>query len=659
MLKKSFLLFSTLFFVGCGGANTTSSTSLTNAYYKPTLATIWQYQLTNDLNTSTNATLYDIDLEDTSSEVIENLHKNALHVICYFSAGSAEAWRSDFGKFQANDMGKKLDNWDGEYWLDIRSQNVKNIMLKRLDRAKAKGCDGVEADNVDGYDNDTGLDFNASEQLTYNRFLAQEAHKRGLSIGLKNDLSQVNALVNDFDFAVNEQCFAQKECKLLTPFIKQKKPVFNVEYKKKYKTNDTMTQLCNKAKNLGFSTNILSRNLDGSMRYNCSNYLFESYGIGVGGADAFKFHHNKYLNIYDIINNDYTRYDKTITDFNVTAFNHISSYLKHTKYVVFWLTQSWKENWFNVTSIQKLIDQGKTPVFIYWYFGDKLQKKGYLDSHKQKYMQDVIRMATFLKKFHGDKLLLLEPEFNKNDILDDEQERKLFVEIMQEAIDKVKSIATRAYISLTMMDTGSRTTLSDLGKCGYSSCALGDKYEWSRVDSIYKPLVDKLDFLSFNEMLSQFSRDPQNAGGWYNPNPIVYSDEEIGIDYLPQRIDNFAKFLKKKYHKPVFLPYMAIATATWEDINKNNTIENDEINVTGWEQKAQEVYSKINTKSLFGLSVMELFDNPAHDDGGYQFFMQNEYHLGIIKGAIIDKELTGAIKEKAHILSTLFKKEDK
>ena len=669
---RLWLLLGTLFLVGCGGSDSSDSTPLDEntttptttaptqtleplTYYKPSLDTLWQYQLTNEINTSTNATLYDIDLEENSAETIAKLHDDNLSVICYFSAGSAEEWREDFNQFLEEDMGKELDGWDGEYWLDITSQNVRNIMLQRLDSAQEKGCDGVEADNVDGYDNDTGFSFLADEQLEYNRFLAQEAHKRGLSIGLKNDLSQVNDLVDDFDFAVNEQCFAQNECEKLSPFIEKEKPVFNVEYTDSYLQNDAMAQLCNKAKDLHFSTNILPVELDGSWRYDCQDYLFESYGVGVGGANAFKFHDNIYINVYDIINDEYSDYDRGATDFNESAFGELSTHLQHTKFVTFWVTKEWQENWFNLDSIQKLIDQGKTPVFLYWYFGDNLQFDNYLEDNKDVYLEDVTRLGNFIAQLKGDKLLILEPEFNKNNILDDENATQLFVSIMDDAIDTFKSLDTRAYISLSMMDTGSRTTQSDLGKCGYSSCALGDKYEWSRVESIYKPLLEKLDFLSFNEMVAQFSRDPQDPGDWDNPNPIAYSDDDIGIDYLAQRIDNFGAFLEETYHKPVLLPYMAIATATWSDANDDGVVDNDEINTTGWESKAQQVYSDINATHIFGYSVMELFDNPAHDDGGYQFFMQNEYHLGIVKAPSIDKQLSGAIEMKSDIVSTIFK----
>ena len=63
--------------------------------------------------------------------------------------------------------------------------------------ARAEGFDGVEADNVDGYANDSGFPLTAADQLRFNRFLARAAHARGLSIGLKNDLGQAAALEPD------------------------------------------------------------------------------------------------------------------------------------------------------------------------------------------------------------------------------------------------------------------------------------------------------------------------------------------------------------------------------------------------------------------------------------------------------------------------------
>ena len=88
----------------------------------------------------------------------------------------------------------------------------------------------MEPDNVDGYLNDTGFPLTYEDQLRYNIWLAERAHERGLSIGLKNDMDQIPDLLPYFDWALNEQCFEYNECETLTPFINAGKPVFNTEY---------------------------------------------------------------------------------------------------------------------------------------------------------------------------------------------------------------------------------------------------------------------------------------------------------------------------------------------------------------------------------------------------------------------------------------------
>jgi len=230
----------------------------------------WQWQLQKEINTSYDVEIYDIDLFDSSTQLITQLHNQNKKIICYFSAGTYEDWRDDASQFIESDLGNPLDEWEGERWIDVRSDNVRNIMKERLILAKNKGCDGVEPDNVDGYTNKPGLDFTAVDQLDYNIWLADEAHQQALSIGLKNDLDQVNDLVSHFDFAVNEQCFQYNECAMLSPFIDAGKPVFNAEYKKIYVNDqDARDELCLDANNRKFSTLILPLALDDSYRDSC------------------------------------------------------------------------------------------------------------------------------------------------------------------------------------------------------------------------------------------------------------------------------------------------------------------------------------------------------------------------------------------------------
>ncbi|MCB1936649.1 MAG: endo alpha-1,4 polygalactosaminidase, partial [Nitrosomonas sp.] len=141
---------------------------------------------------------------------------------------------------------------------------------ERLNLAMQKGCDGVEPDNMDGYLNDSGFDLTARDQLAFNKFIVNEAHKRGLSVGLKNDLDQIPELVDFYDFSVNEQCHEFDECNTLEPFVQAGKPVLNAEYLQQYSddANERET-LCTTANNAQFSTLILPLDLDDSFRLSC------------------------------------------------------------------------------------------------------------------------------------------------------------------------------------------------------------------------------------------------------------------------------------------------------------------------------------------------------------------------------------------------------
>jgi hypothetical protein len=208
-----------------------ATTTYPSSVWLPTPGTSFQIQFSGTLNTNLKVKMYDIDANDTSATTIASLKAKGIKVICYFSAGSYENWRPDTGSFPASVLGNDLDGWPDERWLDIRQLTVlRDIMGKRMDMAASKGCDGVDPDNMDGYTNDTGFPLTAQDQLNYNKMIAQEAHNRNLSVGLKNDIDQVKVLASYFDFAINEECFDYKECGVYTAFTGLNKAVFGIEY---------------------------------------------------------------------------------------------------------------------------------------------------------------------------------------------------------------------------------------------------------------------------------------------------------------------------------------------------------------------------------------------------------------------------------------------
>ncbi|KAG2771422.1 hypothetical protein JG687_00015764 [Phytophthora cactorum] len=233
-----------------------------HAWWKRTPDTSYQIQLSGTLDLSYDVDMYDIDMFDTPNATIAELKQRGIKVICYFSAGTYEDWRSDKDRYSSSIIGARLPEWEGESWVDIRITKLREILVDRMKLAQAKGCDGVDPDNVDGAFNDNGFNLTANDQLDFNKFLATTAHGLNLTVGLKNDLNQINDLVSVFDFSVNEQCVHYNECDMLVPFIKANKPVFGIEY-----SGDKATA-CAIANSLNFDTLFKALSLKNE-RYSC------------------------------------------------------------------------------------------------------------------------------------------------------------------------------------------------------------------------------------------------------------------------------------------------------------------------------------------------------------------------------------------------------
>ncbi len=200
------------------------------------------------MDPSADVPVYDIDGFENSASDVARLHRDGRKVICYINVGAWEDFRPDKDAFPRSVLGA-ANRWHGERRLDIRRLSVlRPIMERRFDMCRDKGFDAVEPDLVEGYSNRTGFPLTARDQLHYNRMIAEIAHERGLSVGLKNDLPQIPQLVGDFDFAVNEECAQYDECERLTPFVKAGKAVFHVEYE--VPTGD----FCPQARRLGLSS---------------------------------------------------------------------------------------------------------------------------------------------------------------------------------------------------------------------------------------------------------------------------------------------------------------------------------------------------------------------------------------------------------------------
>ncbi|KAH7194276.1 glycoside hydrolase superfamily [Fusarium oxysporum] len=123
---------------------------------------------------------------DNSKSTITAMKKGGKKVICYFSAGSWENWRKDKDSFPKKDLGKVMDGWPDERWVNISSVAVRAIMAQRIKLAAEKGCDAIDPDNMDGYQNDNGLGLTERDTISYVKFLSAEAARYNMVMGMKN-----------------------------------------------------------------------------------------------------------------------------------------------------------------------------------------------------------------------------------------------------------------------------------------------------------------------------------------------------------------------------------------------------------------------------------------------------------------------------------------
>eukprot|EP00121_Abeoforma_whisleri_P000114 Awhi_evm1s102 len=217
------------------------ASSSTEAYKRLPAGLTWTNNAWGDENskdTTNGMKVVDVDLFDEKESRIQQLKDDGHIVICYISTGTVEDWRDDYKSNKSGwdkIKGQKMDEWAGETWLDITKLDlIKPLMSSRFQIAKDKGCDGIEGDNVDCYQNNCVQGKSESDlksyQIAYNIWQTEEAHRLGMSIGLKNSVGIIEDLAPYYDFGVNEECVQWQECDYYKHFIDLDKAVFGTEY---------------------------------------------------------------------------------------------------------------------------------------------------------------------------------------------------------------------------------------------------------------------------------------------------------------------------------------------------------------------------------------------------------------------------------------------
>ncbi|GIL92364.1 hypothetical protein Vretifemale_19886 [Volvox reticuliferus] len=239
--------------------------------WRPSGALRWQWQLSGGdframLQTKPQVIDVDVDMASTllaqAAEI--GINRSTFKLICYFSVGTFEPFRVEADKKRGISWAALEQQLGGsavpgplylsymeppfseELWFaidraDTRSLLVSQVMITRMRSAVAAGCDGIEMDNVDTYDNvpvTAGTrGVTQAQQLSYNAALLDAAHGLRLSAGLKNALDLLGknfadgrAVATEYDWFLNERCWEFDECSMYGTNIKWDAAVFGVEY---------------------------------------------------------------------------------------------------------------------------------------------------------------------------------------------------------------------------------------------------------------------------------------------------------------------------------------------------------------------------------------------------------------------------------------------
>jgi len=237
--------------------------------YIPTPGTTFEWRLDElSSNFNTEAEVIDIDAFDATPELIANLQAQGKKVIAYLSVGSVEDFREDASVFPEEIIGNVYEGFEDEKWLDIREIDLlAPIMQARFNMIKEKGFDGIEPDNINGYQNNTGFNLTEEDAKVYCRWLIEEAHARNLSIGQKNAEELIPEMVDEFDWLLSEDAFVDDFYQQLSLYISNNKAVFFVEYTDRISEEDFQNQVCPEAASQNFSAVLKNRDLTAAAFY--------------------------------------------------------------------------------------------------------------------------------------------------------------------------------------------------------------------------------------------------------------------------------------------------------------------------------------------------------------------------------------------------------
>jgi hypothetical protein len=272
-----------------GGSGGTTPTP--GSWWKPGTGSLpWQWEIDHEIvmtqasDAGTNSktytgaaaahpTVYDVDGFDNTAADVASIHSAGAKAICYIEVGALENYRSDYSSFPASVIGKGMQGYSAEKYININSPTVLSLIENRIAMCHSKGFDAVEPDIDDSYTDSTGFTISETNEVQYLTKLSDYAHSLGLAWSLKNggDGGTPNQFVTDMmahiDFAIIEEPYYLTTIPYFYPALYNAgKAFFVAEY-----TGDTKSasSFCPAAIADHTNAALFDLNLDGKTRVAC------------------------------------------------------------------------------------------------------------------------------------------------------------------------------------------------------------------------------------------------------------------------------------------------------------------------------------------------------------------------------------------------------
>lgn len=240
--------------------------------------------------------------------------------------------------------------------------------------------------------------------------------------------------------------------------------------------------------------------------------LAEAFIVSVGGFDI-----QKYPSLYTFNDTKPLKVTVPITDL-------LQKESKNVNGVTMWITRTWQEDWYSAKAVEKnIIKKGYTPIFIFYYFADDISVK-FIKKTKKAYFKQLKKFIKYLHKIDGQKIVILNPEYNMRDVSKWRGMNQIFLKSF-----KMLRSDPQVMVGPCVGDFGNYNRTNE-------------PKEWSFFDPSLSEAAKAADFIAFQEMRA------------------LTRNKKTQILKTPQRAYYFSKYLHKKYKKPTMLAYLAVSS---------------------------------------------------------------------------------------------------